>query len=280
MFPLKLDASFLRSSTPRPDDDDEYVFLLGVEGGPPRSDWTFGERILDVLVKNFQPAPTLTHIELFVPPEGKSDETNFATYLGREAGWGSSEPDTTFYVSGRNSWRAFPVRASQLGPRARRACENERGAPYSLGRYLTSTLPLRLFAPLLSSSAKAPGHCATLSARVLKAAGVALPRTAAWYSPSTLWLELSRPSRVELMFAADSPRVNATVETEAALAAVETLLRGSDAAVRALTDRQCRTAVAALQQRLLAEEDDVVRVVHERQLARGLLRWGEVNRKL
>lgn len=277
MFPLKLDASFLRSSTPRPDED--YVFMLAVEGGPPRSEWTFGERILDVLVKNFQPAPALTHVELFVPPEGKSDETNFATYIGREAGWGSSEPDTDFYVGGRNSWRAFPVRASQLGVRARRACENERGAPYSFGRYLTSTLPLRVFASLLSSSAKAPAHCATLSARVLKAAGVALPRSAAWYSPSTLWLELSRPSRVELMLAAESPRVGATVEAEAALAYVETLLRGSDAAVRAMTDRQCRTAIAALQQRLLAEDDDVVRVVYERQLARGLLRWGEVNRK-
>ena len=68
--------------------------------------------------------------------------------------------------------------------------------------------------------------------------------------------------------------MGATVEAEAALAYVETLLRGSDAAVRAMTDRQCRTAIAALQQRLLAEDDDVVRVVYERQLARGLLRWG------
>ena len=194
------------------------------------------------------------------------DETTFATYIGREAGWGSSNPDADFYLGGEHSWRAFPVKA--VSRRARDACEAERGSPYSLRRYATSVLPGRMIASLLPSYPGAPGHCATVSARILQAAGVSLPRSSAWFSPSTLWLEMTRPSRVELM--APSP-----CDEDASLAA-ETLLRGSDDAVRMLTDSQCRSAIAVLQSRVVGAE---VPVVFERQLARGLLRWGEVQRK-
>lgn len=258
---LKLGPTFLRP----PQDGEDVVFLLGLEGGSPNPDWSLGERFLDVLVRNFQPRPTFVHVELFVPPSGNEDKTQFATYIGRHADWGSGE-DTSFYIGGRNSWRAFPVRAKDA---VRLACEEERGAPYSLLRYVTSAHPFRVFAPLLAARPKSPAHCATLSARVLKAAGVTLPRTAAWYSPSTLWLELSRPSRVEEL------RLSLPVlpMADSSLASVEKLLRGSDVAVEALSDSECLAAVRTLQFLVLSEEDEAARVVHERQLARGLLRW-------
>lgn len=270
---LKLDSAFLRPS----EDGEEFVFLLGIEAGAPKEDWSFGERFLDMLVRNFQPSPVFVHVELFVPPRNSDDQTQFATYVGRKAGWGSSGDDASFYVGGRNSWRAFPVKAENAAHLARLACEQEEGAPYSLLRYVTSTHPFRTLAPFLAASPKSPAHCATLSARVLKAAGVALPRTAAWYSPSTLWLELSRPSRMEQM-RLSSPLLSLS-GSEASLAHVETLLRGSDAAVGAMTDAECRAAVQTMQFLVLSEEDETARVVHERQLARGLLRWAEVQRK-
>lgn len=269
-----LNFSFLPPKETTHESDEDVIFLLGIESGPPRDDWTFGERVLDTLVRNFQPSPVLTHVELFLMPESPDDETTFATYLGRQAGWGSSEPDTDFYLGGKNSWRAFPIKSSQVSKLARIACEAELGAPYSLRRYVTSVLPGRVFASLLPSSAGSPGHCATLSARILKAAGVSLPRSAAWFSPSTLWLEATRPSRVDLMV--DSPRVKSLVESEEATIAAETLLRGSDDAVRMLTDSQCRAAIAVLKKRVVGSE---VPVLFERQLARGLLRWGEIQRK-
>ena len=251
-------------------ESDDVIFLLGIEAGPPRDDWTFGERALNSLIRNFQPSPVLTHVELFLMPETPDDETTFATYLGRKAGWGSSEPDTDFYLDGKNSWRAFPIKASRVSRLARIACEAERGAPYSLRRYATSVLPGRVIASLLPSSAGSPGHCATVSARILQAAGVALPRSAAWCSPSTLWLEATRPSRVDLM------GDQSIVESESASLAAETLLRGSDDAVRMLTDSQCLAAIAVLKRRVVGSE---VPVLFERQLARGLLRWGEIQRK-
>lgn len=269
-----LNFSFLPAKENTHESDEDVIFLLGIEAGPPRDDWTFGERVLDSLIRNFQPSPVLTHVELFLMPETPDDETTFATYLGREAGWGSSEENSGFYLNGKNSWRAFPIKASQVSKLARVACEAELGAPYSLRRYATSVLPGRVIASLLPSSAGSPGHCATVSARILQAAGVSLPRSAAWFSPSTLWLEATRPSRVDLM--ADSPRVQSIVESEAASLAAETLLRGSDDAVRMLTDSQCRAAINVLKRRVVGSE---VPVLFERQLARGLLRWGEIQRK-
>jgi hypothetical protein len=268
---LQLEPVFLRP----PRDGQDFVYLLGIEPAAPNPDWSFRERFLDMLVRNFQPAPVLMHVELFVPPRGPEDKTQFATYVGRHAGWASLETDAGFYIGGRNSWRAFPVRVEEA---VRVACEQEQGAPYSLLRYITSSHPFRVLAPLLAAYHKAPAHCATLSARVLKGAGVALPRTAAWYSPSTLWLELSRPSRVEEM-RLFMEGMRPAAESEASLACVEKLVRGSDAAVEALSDEECLAAVQAMQLHVLAEGDEVARAAHERQLARGLLRWGEVQRK-
>lgn len=276
---LPLGTAFLKPKEQSVSNDEDLVFLLGIEGGPVKPEWTLGERVLDSLVKKFQPDPVFVHVELFLMPSSADQETTFATYLGREAGWGSSEPDTSFYLNSRNSWRAFPVRSPDLAHLSRIACEAETGAPYSLARYLTSVFPARMFAPLLPSSAGSPAHCATLSARILKTAGVALPRTAAWYSPSTLWIELSRPSRVDLMRSASSPRTRPLVETEHSQASAETLIRGSDDAVRCMTDAQCRSAVALLESRVLGATESVGRVVAERQLACGLLRWGEIVRK-
>ena len=263
----------------------DTVFLIGMEAGPASSEWSVQETILDTLVKAFQPSPVLTHVELFIPPGcEKESEVTFATYVGRHAGWGASFPDSRdFYTGGVHSWRAIPVRASKIVQMVRMACKAEEGAPYSLLRYLTSVPPARAVASILTDKPHSPGHCATISTRILRRSGVHFPQSSAWYSPSTLYIELSKPSRAESYAREDETEnhIKSLVETERTMTAVETLLRGSDDSVEAMIISDCQIAVDHLQkqvvtQRAMGIADTVREAVLERNLARALLRWAEV----
>lgn len=258
--------------------NDDTIYVLGMEVGTPNNSLSIEEIVLDALVKTLQPAPVLTHVELFIPPGSGSNYVTFATYLGRSAGWGESFPGSRdFYLGGKHSWRAIPVRASNIVPMALMACKEEEGAPYSVLRYLTSVPPARSLASFLPDSPKSPGHCATISARVLGKAGVHLPRSSAWYSPSTLYIELSKPRRMK------GYSQHSIVETEDTMEAVETLLRGSDDAVKAMSYDACHMAIDHLQKKVVEQHasellDTEKEVAMERNLAKALLRWGELKK--
>ena len=157
-------------------------------------------------------------------------------------------------------------------------------APYSLTRYVFSVPPLRTFAVALEDNPDSPAHCAGLSARLLQEAckNVALPHPPPWYSPSTIYIEMGRPSRMEAIVKNENEMKHATsiVEDEEVEGTVETLLRGSDVAVSGLQPSLCVRAIRQLTegvaQQRAARSDAVKEGILERQLARALLRYVEI----
>ena len=127
------------------------------------------------------------------------------------------------------------------------------GTPYPpaflLWQYPMSTWPLRTFAGLVDDSVKAPAHCAALSARILR---MAVPETAAlahpshWYGPSSLYLELATPARMEQTLAVVQPTVRAQVEEEQLDRLADTLAQHSDEEVAAMRREDAHKALKQL----------------------------------
>ena len=265
----------------------ETVYLLGLEAHDADPRWATSQKIINVLVSWFQPSPVMAHVEILIPPAKERDETHFSTYFGHTAGFGSAfEYSSFFYLGDVNSdhWRAVPIRASLLAQKLRHACSENVGCPYSITRYLFSVVPGRAAAGLLNDSAMAPAHCAGLSARVLKTASqdeLRIPHSSPWYSPSTLYIEMTSTKRMLEYdrLTKEAEHVTSIAEQEESHGAVEVLLRGSDDSVAALDTRLCLLGVKSLsdsvvRQRASPHEQDSVRErILEKQLARGLLRW-------
>ena len=95
----------------------------------------------------------------------------------------------------------------------RAECNLHCGTPYPpaamLWQYPMSIWPLRAFSGFLDDRINAPAHCAALSARILRSAlpEVSLPQPSHWYGPSSLYLELSTPERMERALAMQRPVV-------------------------------------------------------------------------
>lgn len=229
----------------------EWAILLFLEADEAGTDFSFAEKALDALVQVMQPAPSITHVELFVPAtDDSAADQHFSTYLGASgATWTTGYGDgLRFYLDPKGngaSWRAVPVFGRDAAQRIRAECNLHVDTPYpSMGRLLNypfSVPPLRAFAGYLDNRRGTAAHCAALSARILQTCMPELnvPNSAPWYGPSTLYLEIARQGRM-VAYAAKA-RAEATVEsivdTEDAVASLEILLRGGDAEVRALSER-------------------------------------------
>ena len=267
----------------------ETVYLLGLESGPCDPHWSMARRALDLLVRTFQPSPVITHVEILLLHRSTGDQVHFSTYLGHTAGWGSSFPDSKEFYLGRQHtcrWRAIPVQGVKIAELLRRVCKMSEKAPYSLSRYVFSVPPLRAFASVLPDGPCSPAHCAGLAARLLQEASreLALPKSPPWYSPSTIFIELSRPSRMACVSQQvhDSKKSKLPYETAQTLGALETLLRGSDASVAQLQASSCLGAIESLTERVAVQragkqEDTAKEAILERQLARALLRFVELS---
>ena len=174
-----------------------------------------------------------------------------------------------YLVTNGARWRALPVFLPHAVEAVRSAADANVDAPYSVPRYATSAKPLRRLAWLLPDADKAPGHCATLTARVLRRSGAtdAVPRSSAWYSPSSLYTTLVAHASTRLT-GADRAQMGSVAPAECT-ETLNTLLKDplsyqtvrdvGDAraidAVRALTLRVCNAAAAA---------DDVARALRSR----------------
>lgn len=262
------------------------LFLEPSETDDPK--WTTAELVVDRLIRWFSPTPTMMHTELIVPPipDSGGGKVHFATYLGAAgANWqnqSDARPDgIDFYlVANGHRWRCIPVFAPAVADTLRQACDDNLHAEYSLGMYPTSAKPLRNVAWLWGDSAGHKGHCATLTARVLKEAGAgyALSECSAYYSPATLYTALSSSLSNRLD---ERERENLqTVEPEACQQTIETLLRGKLAykTVRGLGDGKCIDAIRALTMRVVAtsdtaEQNPVAARTAQKELATALLRW-------
>jgi len=252
---------------------DDVVFALFLEC---REDATPGastaENALATLIKILQPMPSMAHVELLIA-DSKGDP-HFATYLGRKAGWGASfgENPADFYMNvNAGLWRAVPVASKNAAAKVRSESGWHVDTPYSIARYACSVPPLRSLAGFLNDGVGDPAHCAALTARCLKRAMGSSPitRSAVWYGPSTLWIELTSQNNKPVHDHYEN------TASESTLLHTETLLRGSDDAIRLLDKSEKSDALLHLTNRSLdaARGSDAVGVkLAQKQLATALLR--------
>lgn len=233
------------------------------------------EGALNCLIEACQPSPVIMHVELaVVHADGRI--RHFATYLGQRAEFREEQADSkSFYTrqtAGR--WRAIPLARSRLTNAVEHEATQEVDAPYSLSRYITSIPPFRALAAALPSRPGSPGHCATISARILKRAfSGLLTNSSGWYSPSTLAIELTNLLPRTHRFLTNCASIKATGEQEEADAALRALLIGSDADVACASANGKVAALEALSLRASdPDADEVGAVVAQRQLANSLLR--------
>ena len=250
------------------------VCLLCLEPSTAPADTTL-EGALNCLIEACQPSPVVMHVELaIVGGDGKI--SHFATYLGQEAEFREEQADSkTFYtrqMAGR--WRAIPIARSRLASVVQKESTKEVGAPYSLARYITSVPPFRALAAALPCKAGASGHCATISARILKRAFPGLlTNSSGWYSPSTLAIELNQLLPRTHHYLSETRSMKATGEEEEANEALQALLIGNDLDVARANPVSKRDAIENLALRASdPDADEVGLAVAQRQLANSLLR--------
>ncbi|MAQ22814.1 MAG: hypothetical protein CMK83_01215 [Pseudomonadales bacterium] len=280
------------------------AYIVGLEADAPDTKWTFLQRSIDAIVQSFQPSPVLTHVELVLPPpeEGLPTGTspdadphmNFATYLGRKAGWGTTFENAEDFYLGKNfdAWRAIPVVAWDAPQRLRSACEThhvetEYAAWYRLYNYPFSVPPLRSFAWTLDDAPKSPAHCAALTARCLRLAlpESDLPNSSAWYGPSTLFLEMGRKARMQSYLKQlndlGPPLSESEVDAneEDANTGENALLRGSDRDVKELTQLQCHLGTEKIAKKGIEatlRDDPIMARMWQKHLGKSLMKWAHV----
>jgi len=263
--PPSCDVTYALFLEPRPESD-------------PR--WTTAECVVDKAVRTFQPHPALAHCELLMPPVPTDEgmRTNFATYFGRHSAWQTDKVDGFSYylIENAERWRAVPIFSVNAAAKLRGECDSELGVPYSLMRYLSAVPPFRSLAGWLSDKRRAPAHCATLTARVLKNSTVYMPvHASAWYGPSTLYKELADQATWKGERLGAGSWEGMPLQTAQN---VEQLLRGvmSPQTVQDVGDMGCLDAVRGLTMRAcnaLINSDETAQRLTQQQLATALLRW-------
>ena len=285
-----------RAAATKPAASFEMVALMVMKADATSKNASLLEGVVDRLVQFGQPYPAVTHVELWIgdKPAETPEHNHFSTYLGAEEGaqWTSGTSDyRAFYAS--PSWSAVPIFADDIEQRVRRACNQHCSTPYPaaslLWQYPMSIWPLRAFSGFLDDRINAPAHCAALTTRVLRSAlpDIALPHSSHWYGPSSLYLELSTPERMENALAVKRSVVRSIVEEESDEKLVPILLYDDDDAVKAMSSRDAQQALGALATRVMeagsrkggaAVDQDLFRTAQEA-YARGLTRYTWLNRK-
>lgn len=259
------------------------IFLEPREEADPA--WSTVEWLADEAIRKFSPSPVLAHCELITPPIPNSSggRVHFATYLGRGgADWQnmrSKDDGISFYLIDNGCrWRALPIFGPNAAQAVREAAQNNLHAPYSVSMYATSAKPFRALANLWGDQPGHMGHCATITSRVLKEAGIGggLHHCSAWYSPSSLYNDLQ--ASVGAPLADGERKALATVTPAKCEATINTLLHApmSYGTVRELGDTACIDAVRALTLKVCATAesgDPVAARIAQKQLGTALLRW-------
>lgn len=259
--------------------DTAYLIFLEPASEEVERAHPLSQRVLDCAIQTFQPHPPMMHVEVLLPPSPSEQHLlHFATYVGSKSGWqlGHAE-NVQYYLRGENAgrWRAVPVFGTDAVTHIRQECELERGVPYSLARYLSSIYPFRALSSTLSVERRAPAHCATLTARILRHAlgeEAPVPQNCNWYGPSSLHTATAaRAAAISAAWPLDAPDPNTSKHVEQLLRSPETT-----ETVASVGDIGCAAAVRQLTLRVCSEllgGDSVSRQLAERQLATALLRW-------
>ena len=234
-----MERELLRSAFDRSEEGEysaeDVVFVLALEPYPSSRQAPLWERVLNWCIKNFQEAPEIWHVELALPrssgERATEDPQNFATYMFDRAEWrGRTTENEDYYIRTTGGhWLAVPVRGENILQRVKDVCNLCDQTPYSMFRYLTSSILFRSLSWMLSTDLSRPAHCANLTARVLCRArkdggerdSLCLKHCSAWYSPSSLWNELN-------LHSATDPPLSFTAEPTLEVARAEyMLLHGS-----------------------------------------------------
>ena len=277
----------------------QSVVLMFMKADETSKDATWGETLVDNIVQLGQPYPAVTHVELWMgdQPGNKLEDNHFSTYLGAKRGalWTSGLTDSKKFYSS-TAWSAVPIFTVDVERRVRAECNLHCGTPYPpaalLWQYPMSIWPLRAFSGFLDDRINSPAHCAALSARILRNAipEISLPQPSHWYGPSSLYLELSSPERMERALAMQRPVVRSQVEEERDEELADILALHSDDEVVAMSAAEARHAVQVLSVQVLragarprgrnsVPDEDAFRAAQER-LARGVTRYTWLNRKM
>lgn len=274
---------------------------------------TWSKTFVDHAVQMGQPYPAITHCEMWIGERAGTATNNgnhFSTYLGSRKGamwteglsdspgfYNCSHPvnETLARRTARSSWSAIPIFAPGGAEKLRRECNLHATTPYPPGfllwQYPFSTWPLRAFAGFVDDRINSPAHCAALSARILRAAlpaNYTLEHPSHWYGPSSLYLELATPTRMEAAYERERPAVKATVQEEELDRLADVLVQHSDDEVEAMRREDAHAALHTLALHVLragsrtAADDEVdqddFREAQER-YARGLCRYTWTHRK-
>ena len=274
----------------------DMMALMVLKADATSKDASWGEALIDRTVQLGQPYPAVTHVELWIGerPGERGEDNHFSTYLGAKKGalWTSGLSDSKKFYSSA-AWSAIPIFAPNVERRVRAECKLHCGTPYPpaavLWQYPMSIWPLRAFSGFLDDRINAPAHCAALSARILRSAvpEVSLMQPSHWYGPSSLYLELSTPERMERALATQRPVVRSQVEEEHDEKLADLLTLHSDDDVVAMSTSDARQAVHALAIQVLragsrtggADPDQGAKRAAEERFARGLTRYTWLNRK-
>ena len=257
--------------------DVSYVLFLEPAELDPGSSMI--EKIADVAVRRLSPDSSAVHCEILVPPIHDSDKINFATYIGQTAQWQDAASGTDFYLIKHGArWRALPVFGVNASAAVRGACDDNRGSAYSLSMYLTSARLLRTFARWIGDAPRHCGHCATITARVLRAAGLGnLRRSPAWYCPGSLYTELLgslEPLEYEACFGSSTSDATTDATNEAILTLIHA--PATHETVSKLGDVACEDAIRELTRRVVCgggRHASAESIQAQRHLASALLRW-------
>ena len=277
------DDAFLRPALTA----DDIGFVLFLEPSNEDSPYTsFGEKVMDFVIRSFSQKPTILHTELLMPnlseEHALAKKASFATYLGSHADYQNDQSNESsnvdFYmIKNGMRWRAIPVFQKNVVKSMRQSCDANVGAPYSIAMYPTSSHYFRRLSWIWKDGPKSKGHCATLVARVLRDVGLpAVKHRSAWYSPSSLYAcmrdSLSSVSE-------ETIRPLRPCDAEAADAAVEKVLRGplSGKHFREVGIEGCASAIRQLTLNVcegaLRNDTFEERVFAEKELANALLRY-------
>lgn len=296
----KLDKDTELSLLPHPEIDvhlpvPDMVALMVMKADATAEGSSFASSVVDHTVQYWSPNPSTTHVELWVGDRSSdpSEDNHFSTYLGAEKGarWTSGMSDSKKFYSSA-SWSAIPICAHNVERSVRGACNVHCETPYPsaalLWQYPMSVWPLRAFSGFMDDRPNSPAHCAALTARVLRGAifDLALPHSSHWYGPSSLYLELSQPVRMEAALALQRPVVRSTAEEEQDDYLSRLLTRGSDETVASMSREDARHALRALANGVLqagsrqpgvdVDQDDFREA--QEMYAKGLIRYTWINR--
>lgn len=262
------------------DGSGDVVFALFLEHNEVEQSGMFN-RLVDFVVKHFQPSPGLVHVELVVPCAPSSlQPVIFATYLGSHSGWQTdAKNNSSYYLSSTaNKWRAVPVFGKQAARHVRAACEKSNGVEYSLLRYVTAAWGVRNLAALMPDGPRDAAHCATLAARCLKSGiGTIIKHKSAWYGPTSLYVELCKELQSRSVVP-DTTNLGDDVTVH-----VDCLLRRRDDDVSSMSNDASMAAIRALTLKASAAEssgDGAMAVMTQKQLANALFRWAVLRRSV